>query len=241
MKKLSVLLLPFILLSGCKKEIFGRLEVKKEFTVNNRVEKGGWFSDDKYELQPVPVGNWKGSLKFEDEENVWLLIEDGFSKKISPFKLTQELKNAFNSERIDGVFNLNQSDSGQPLDVKIDIKSKVTYSEKRWDREACYEQVPYRVQVCNTNPQGQTYCHWETRYQTVQGDREVEYYFKYVDKDIFTEFFAPMHEEAAASMALQDHEETRLTSYRGPCRVSYYPPYPYTYDHRYPNGRRGAY
>ncbi|MBK9295126.1 MAG: hypothetical protein IPM57_11935 [Oligoflexia bacterium] len=227
MKKHSFLfLLPLVLVAACKKEIFGRLDVAKEFIVNNRVEKGGWFSDDKYELQPVPAGNWKASLKFEDDVNVWLLIEDGFSKKVSPFKLTQELKDAFQSETANGVYNLNSKDSGQPLDVKIDIKTNVTYSERRWDRETCQEYVPYQVQVCNTNPNGQTTCHWETRYHYVQGDREVEYYLKWVDKSIATEFFVATREEAVARMPLQDREQFKITTYRGPCRLGYYPPYP---------------
>lgn len=218
MKKLSLLaLVPVLFLMGCKKEIFSRIIVAKEFQLNNRVEKGGWFSDDKYEMQTVPAGNWKGSLKFEDDKHVWLLIEDGVSKKIAPFVLTPELKKAFNGERYDGTYWLYARESGQPVDVKIEINTKISLGERQWTREYCTYQVPYQVKVCHTNNNGHQQCHWETHYQTVNGEREVQYHMRYVDKEILTTYLSAGQDANAATMDLQDHEESRITDYTGRC------------------------
>jgi hypothetical protein len=216
---LAITMSSMLLFVACKKEIFGKIEVAKEFQIKTRIEKGGLFKKEKYENQAVPVGSWKASLKFEDSTNVWLLIEDGNTKKISPFVLSDELKKAFKSERHDGQYRLQSQYSGQTVDAVVNVNTTVTQGEPHQRDETCYRDVPESIQVCTRDSKtGRVLeCHYETRMVSVSGLQHVEFHMRNVQKDIAVELQDSLNGEVLAKLPVVDYEQSEVTDYRSEC------------------------
>lgn len=61
--------------------------------------------------------------------------------------------------------------------------------------ETCAYQRPVQFWACYYDNRGRRWCRWETRYETVWGQREVEYYFYHVDRHFSINFNHPENNE----------------------------------------------
>lgn len=115
--------------------------------------------------------------------------------------------------RTNGSFKLTSAQVKQPYDVAGNIRTDVTMSERRRERESCQYREPYTV--CYPDGSGRRVC--RTEYRTRFGFRDVEYRIRTQDQRINFNLLAKGTSAVRGSFAGGEVKRERAYDYTGPC------------------------
>lgn len=162
MKKLLSLLAVAALFAGCEK-IEGQLNITKDVKLVS----------SKGESRTLKVGTYSADIKANTSKKITLRLNNDSNEQY-----------AFNvpngSLPSNGAFSYKSATVGQPVDLSGNVVTTSQDSSRRQTSESCQYQRP--VQVCAPTPNGGMTC--SIQYQTVFGQRWIQYYDRTTTKDI---------------------------------------------------------
>ncbi len=169
------------------------------------------FGNDK--VRNVPAGSYATRFKFTSEDKVKFTFENGDNDIEVKVKLPEN--RTFPREK--GEINLPASQTGQRYDIKGFIDTRYSRSDVRRERESCSYTV-YRRE-CRTTCDRRGNCRQicdrvpVTRY----GYQEVEYRYRYTDRDLKLEMTVPGSDAIVGSYRGDDRDVQKDYVYRGRC------------------------
>lgn len=189
MKKIALVLMAFIFVTGCE-DMSGLLKVSEKFSVlvNGR-------------SKVIPEGTHNTKLDFERERITATIEVNG--RNIQVLIL---LPNTVSLPE-NGPFVIKSEQSGQPFDIKGQIQTTITRSDLKTDRETC----EYRSQEPVCDQYGCT-----IRDVTKWGWRDIEYFEETTDKQLF---FNTLSQSGVAQSRFDGASKTttRRMTFEGQC------------------------
>jgi hypothetical protein len=214
MRSLLLGVVALFLTTSCM-EIDGKLEVIEDLQFNNAT---------------VEAGNYRSTLQIDSRDKVTLEIKNGNKRDTEvEFRIPKDS----GIPQDNGTFFYRANEVDQPYDLSGEVKTNITRSPRRYDRERCsyqdYETRCRRVcrRVCRDRPDGRRVCRDRCQRQcrrvrvTKWGWRDIEYHNRTEDKDYTVEFLQPNSNMQAAMFDGNYTRTTRIINYRGRCDGRY--------------------
>lgn len=207
MKSLSLLLITLLTLTSC-------VDFRGNFTANQdlRLIHTTVFGNEK--PITVPAGTYSASFGFSSEDKMKLTLKNGGKEIDVKIKLPSNRDFPRNNGRI----NLPASRTGQQYDITGDIQSVTTYSRTYRESESC-TYTDYRTEchvVCDSRGNCRNVCNSVPR--TVYGYRNVEYRYRYTDRDLALELTVANSGRLMGSYRGEARESVKDYSFTTPCR-----------------------
>lgn len=198
-KSLSFVLSLSLFAVGCKTEYKGRMDVFE--TLTPVVKKGN---------KTLAPGSYDATLtiKNEDMAEIEVSVAGRNNNPVLPFRLR-----GADLPRENGPIYIASSVSGQPYDLRGELSTIRTQGPLRRGNESCTEQVPERV--CWRDRSGRVIC--ETRWRTVYGTQNIEYYDLFTDTRVNASLEDPRAHQELARLSAADSSAERMVTYRSHC------------------------
>ena len=212
MRNLFFGLAALLLATSCVK-IHGDLKVSQGLSFNSST------------VQP---GDYKSTLNINSKTRVTLEIENDNPDK-SALEVIFRIPENSGIPQNNGTFFFRSNEVAQPYDLSGEVKTQVTRSPRRFDRERCpyddYETRCRRVcrNICRTRPDGRRVCRERCQNEcrrvrvTRWGWRDIEYHNRTEDKDYMVEFLNPGTNFQAAKFDGNYRRSQKIIEYRGMC------------------------
>jgi hypothetical protein len=165
MKKSVILFAGLLILTGCKENIRGKLDVAEDLQLKR-----------KKDTITIKEGSYSATLGFKTKKKLTLKLEaDGDAGK----KLTFNIPKGMTISNRNGDFSLTPAQSGQPYTINGHVDTVTKTSDLYDGVESCYETITRRR--CTRDRQtGDRVCNTDTT--TVEGRRYYTYFYETDDK-----------------------------------------------------------
>lgn len=197
MKRLAFVLVGLLALTGCKYDINGVLNVNDKLKLDGVTYNPGSYNSS----VSIKRTTFSGRYKIELE------INDHNGKNTHKFKAAKGVSIPENGE-----INVTPSQLGAKYGLSGDITTNYNDSGRRRSYESCTYQEPYTV--CQTDHRGVTVC--STHYRTVYGHRDVEYFMRTKDQNLFISLMEG--EKAVGDFQGHYNGTYKVYTYEGFCR-----------------------
>lgn len=199
----------------------GQLNVEQTMTVK---KKGGFLNLKTKNIELAP-GSYRSDLKINSDKSFTLKLRaDKEDDKDILIPLKSE--KAFNLPA-NGVFTIGGSEIEQPFDLSGTINTEISNSSNTREFENCSFSRTERhcEKVCHTTPVAEgrrpvTRCDIVCRdvLVTIQGQRLVEYHYRYTHRNIDVAFLSANSANRLATFSARGTESDRINDYTGECR-----------------------
>jgi hypothetical protein len=190
----ALILAAAFLVTGCR-TFEGRMDTKEKLTFNERKN------------NVVEVGQADAKLKIDSKEKVILEVSKA-GRNNNP-KITFKIPKHEELPTYDGAFELTAAQTGQPYDVKGDVRTSVSRGPERGGTESCryYD----RVERCVRDEQGRERCRWEQVERT--GERCIRYYDEQTIQDLVFDLYKPNTQDNVSQFDGQYSESRRVVTW----------------------------
>ncbi len=161
----------------------------------------------------VPAGTYATKFKFTSEDKMKLTFErEGDDIEV---KIKLPTDRSFPRER--GAINLPASVTGQRYDIKGFIDTRYSQSGMTRSSESCTYTVYQRS--CSTSCDSRGNCRQICERIPVNryGRQDVEFRYKYTDRDLKLELVAPGNESIVGDYRGEDRDVEKVYTYQGRC------------------------
>jgi hypothetical protein len=241
MKKLCMLFVICLLVSGCKVKFAGGLNLDKELVFVNLTPEASKLrkkcqakalegqeqskkcrksekSDEKNTVR-VPVGLHRAKVNPGKKEIVIKIMKEGSKKALQEFKI--KVPKGSNLPKYSGEISISAAEAGKSFGLKGNVETDESNTDSSRSIESCNYTVDQRV--CRgqqyTDSEGMIYYERECRnkYRTVYGNQDVEYYYHLTNKVLNMELIDGKSNEPIGSYEGAWNDSDKIYTFKAVC------------------------